>query len=186
WRLRGWQKLSYLLSGTYYFGGIPMLINLILPILFLFFGVWAVEMPFRGYVTHLIPFVTMFLAIHLLAQRWMRHPSERGLQWRGMLLKLGTWPVYVLALVFALSRRDVPYLPTPKVRRGGGNPLLVLPHAAVVLLSLAAIAWGLNSPLADFEGTRLMVFFASLNSLLMLPTIGVAAVEALRGGREVK
>jgi cellulose synthase (UDP-forming) len=182
-RLRGWRRFSYSLSATWYFGGIPMLINLVLPILFLFMAVWAVEMPFRGYVTHLSPFVALFLVIHLLAQRWMRHPSERGLQWRGMLLKLATWPVYVLAFFFAISGRKVPYLPTPKIRKGGGNVSLVVPHIAVVLLSLAAIAWGLNSPLRNFEGTQLMIFFASLNCLLMLPTIGVALGEMIRGRR---
>jgi cellulose synthase (UDP-forming) len=183
-QLKGWQKLSYSMSATYYLAGVPMLINLLLPIVFLFFAVWAVEMPFRGYATHLLPFAVLFVTIHLLAQRWMRDPSERGLQWRGMLLKLGTWPVYVLALVYAIAGRRVPYLPTPKTHTRGGRPLLVLPHAVVVVLSLAAIAWGIMSPLRDFEGTQLMIFFASLNCVLMLPTLGVALAEMLGGGEE--
>jgi len=145
-----------------------MLINLLLPIVFLFFGLWAVEMPFRGYITHLLPFVTLFFVLHLLAQKWMRHPSERGLQWRGMLLKLGTWPVYVLALIYAIVGKKVPWFPTSKRRNRGGAPMLVLPQLLIVLLSIAAIAWGWHSPLRDFEGTQLMMFFASLNCVLML------------------
>lgn len=182
-RLKGWQKLSYTMSATYYLAGVPMMINLLLPIIFLFFAVWAVEMPFRGYATHLFPFAVLFVVIHLLAQRWMRDPTERGLQWRGMLLKLGTWPVYVLALLYAMAGRRVPYLPTPKTHARGGKPLLILPHAVVVVLSLAAIAWGVSSPLRNFEGTQLMIFFASLNCALMLPTLSVALAEMV-GGRE--
>jgi hypothetical protein len=52
------------------------------------------------------------------------------------------------------------------------------------VLSLAAIAWGIMSPLRDFEGTQLMIFFASLNCVLMLPTLGVAVAEMLGGGEE--
>lgn len=180
--LRGWRRLGYTLSGTFYFSGVPMAINLFLPILFLFYALWAVEMPIRGYVTHLLPFVFFFLLIHLIAQRWMRHPTERGLQWRGALLKLGTWPVYVLALAYSLLRVNVPYLPTPKTRLRG-NPLLALPHAVVVVMSLAAIVHAWYSPLRDFEGTRLMMFFAGLNIALMLPVIGITIKETVNGRR---
>jgi hypothetical protein len=130
-------------------------------------------------VARLVPFVTLFLLIHLLSQRWMRHPSERGLQWRGMLLKLGTWPVYLLALGYALAGVKVPYLPTAKTRQRGNFVALVVPHMLVIMLSLAGIAWALNSPLARFDGTRLMMVFAAINCLLMLPTV-LAAVAGSR------
>ncbi len=173
-QLKGWQRISYLMSSTYYFVGVALAINLVLPIIFLFFGVWAVEMPFRGYVIHLIPFVVLFLLIHLFAQRWMRDKSERGLQWRGMLLKVGTWPIYVLALLFSLFGVKVPYLPTAKTRERKVFSGLVLPHISISILSVAAIIFSLNSPLSNYEGTKLMIAFAVLNILLMIPTIGSA------------
>jgi cellulose synthase (UDP-forming) len=172
--LKGWQKLCYLMSSTYYFVGVPIAINTILPIVFLFFGIWAVEMPFRSYLIHLIPFSVMFLVIHLYAQKWMRDKNERGLQLRGMLLKVGTWPIYILALIFALFGVKVPYLPTAKKRQHKVFPWLVIPHFLIVILSVTAIIYSLNSPLRDFDGTKLMILFAALNSLLMLPTIGAA------------
>jgi cellulose synthase (UDP-forming) len=173
-KLKGWQRLCYLMSSTYYFVGVPIAINTILPIIFLFFGIWAVEMPFRSYFIHLIPFIVLFLLIHVFAQRWMRDPKERGLQWRGMLLKVGTWPVYILALLFSISGVKVPYLPTAKNRQKKISLWMVIPHITIVLLSVSAIIYGLNSPLSNFDGTKLMVFFAALNSLLMLPTIASA------------
>ena len=182
--LKGWQKLSYLMSSTYYFVGVALAINLILPIIFLFFGVWAVEMPFRGYVIHLIPFVALFLFIHLFAQRWMRHPNERGLQWRGMLLKVGTWPIYLLALIFSMFGVKVPYLPTAKKRERKVFTGLVLPHIFIAVLSLSAVVYGLSSPLSNYYGTKLMVAFASLNTLLMLPTIGAAFTGFFAKGEE--
>lgn len=181
-QLPGWERVRYLISSTYYLIGLAIAINLFLPIIFLFTGIWAVEQPIQGYVARLVPFVTMFILIHLLSQRWMRHPSERGLQWRGMLLKLGTWPIYLLALAFAVVGVKVPYLPTAKTRQRGNFLALVLPHLAVIVLSLAGIAWALNSPLSQFDGTRLMIVFASINCLLMLPTV-LAAVAELRLAR---
>jgi cellulose synthase (UDP-forming) len=173
-RIPGWERLRYLIASTYYFIGVAIAINLLLPIVFLFTGIWAVEMPIRGYVLRLIPFVVLFLTIHILSQRWMRDRNERGFQLRGMLLKLGTWPVYVLALVYAVSGVAVPYLPTAKNRQSGNFLPLVIPHIAVIVLSAAGIAWALLSPLRDFDGTRLMIFFAVVNSLLMLPTVVAA------------
>jgi cellulose synthase (UDP-forming) len=178
WKLPGWERVRYLISSTYYLIGVAITINLLLPIVFLFTGVWAVEMPIQGYVARLVPFVTMFLLIHLLSQRWMRHPSERGLQWRGMLLKLGTWPVYLLALAYAVGGVKVPYLPTAKTRQRGNFIGLVLPHLVIIALSLAGIVWALNSPLADFDGTRLMIVLATINCMLMMPTVLAAVAEA--------
>ena len=74
--------------------------------------------------------------------------------------------------------------PEIMVTRGStGTPLLVLPQLGIVLLSLAAIVWGWMSPLRDFEGTRLMMFFAALNCVLTLPTIAVAFSEMHKGRR---
>jgi hypothetical protein len=132
----------------------------------------------------LLPFVTLFLLIHLVSQRWMRDRSERGFQLRGMLLKLGTWPVYILALVYAIAGVAVPYLPTAKNRQAGNFLHLVTPHLAIIGLSVAGIAWALNSPLRDFDGTRLMIFFAVVNCLLMLPTVLAAVSDWRRSGVE--
>ncbi|HUF30513.1 MAG TPA: glycosyltransferase [Gemmatimonadaceae bacterium] len=178
WKLPGWERLRYVVSSTYYLIGVAIAINLLLPIVFLFTGIWAVEQPIQSYVLRLVPFITMFLLLHLLSQRWMRHRSERGLQWRGMLLKLGTWPVYLMALAFAVAGAKVPYLPTAKTRQRGNSLRLVVPHVAIIILSLAGIVWALQSPLADFDGTRLMIVFASINCVLMLPTVIAAVADA--------
>jgi cellulose synthase (UDP-forming) len=183
-QIPGWERFRYLIASTYYLIGLAIAINLLLPIIFLFTGIWAVEMPIRGYVIRLIPFVTLFIAIHVVSQRWMRDPSERGFQLRGMLLKLGTWPVYLLALFYAIARVAVPYLPTAKNRQSGNFLPLVLPHLAIIFGSIAGIVWALNSPLRHFDGTRLMMIFAVVNCFLMLPTVLAALSDWRRGGGE--
>ena len=176
-RLCGWQRLTYLLTGSYYLVGIAMTINLVLPILFLFFGLWAVEMRFDDFLIHLVPFVVMFLIIHVVSQVWMRHSSERGLQWRGMLLKVASWSVFLQGFFQAVLGVTVEYTPTPKNRTSGGSVRHVAPHLAIIGLSAAAIIYGASSEQSTFEGTHLMMFFAGLNILLMLPAPLIAFKE---------
>jgi cellulose synthase (UDP-forming) len=181
-RIPGWERFRYLIASTYYLIGLAIAINLLLPIVFLFTGIWAVEMPIRGYVLRLIPFVLLFLLIHSISQRWMRDRRERGFQLRGMLLKLGTWPVYVLALFYAIAGVAVPYLPTAKNRQAGNFLHLVTPHLAIIGFSIGGIVWALNSPLRNFDGTRLMIVFAVVNCFLMLPTVLAAISDWRRSG----
>jgi len=180
------QKLHYFFAGTYYFEGIASLITCILPILFLFFGLWAVEMEFGEFLIHMLPYAMMTFFIGWYVQRWFRHPSEKGFLWRGMFLKKGTWPIYVLSFIYLLTGTKVPYLPTPKTAEKGTFTALVLPHLAVIILSAAAIAFCLITSVRFVTGTKLMIFFAASNIVFLLPTVVTAHANWFRhpkGGR---
>lgn len=173
-RMRFPNALHYLFAGTYYLEGVATAITCILPILFLFFGLWAVEMKLEAFLLHLAPYVLMSFLIGWYTQRWLRHRSEQGFPWRGMFLLKGTWPVFLLGLVYCLSRTRVPYLPTPKTAEKGVFTNLVLPHMAVIVLSFAAIVYALLTYDRFVTGTWLMMFFAGCNIVLMTPTVLVA------------
>jgi cellulose synthase (UDP-forming) len=180
------QKLHYFFAGTYYLEGAAAAITSILPILFLFFGLWAVEMDLQNFLLHIGPYAVMTFFIAWYAQRWYRYESEKGLLWRGMFLKKGTWPIFMLGLTYCLTRTKVPYLPTPKTAEKGIFTNLVVPHLAVMGLSAAAIAYALLTYDRFVAGTQLMMFFAACNILFLLPTV-IIAHEAWfkpeRGGR---
>ena len=168
------QKVHYFFAGTYYLEGPAIAVTCILPIVFLFFGLWAVEMDFGEFLIHITPFVTMSILIGWFVQRWYRDRSEKGFLWRGMFLKKGTWPIYVLGLAYCLTRTRVPYLPTPKTADRNVYTSLVVPHLTVMGLSAAAVVYALLSYDRFVIGTRLMMFFAACNIVLMLPTVLVA------------
>ena len=45
----------------------------------------------------------------------MCHPeTEKGLHWRGMILKFSCWPVFFLGFLLAIVDADIPYIPTAK------------------------------------------------------------------------
>jgi cellulose synthase (UDP-forming) len=173
-RMRIGSALHYFFAGTYYLDGIATAITCILPIIFLFFGLWAVEMPLPAFLRHVAPYALMSFFVGWYTQRWLRHHSEQGFPWRGMFLMKGTWPVFVLGFVYFITRTAVPYLPTPKTAEKGIFTSLVLPHIAVIGFSTAAIVYAFSTYERFVTGTWLMMFFAGCNIVLMTPTVLIA------------
>lgn len=168
------QNLHYLFAGTFYLEGIATAVTCILPILFLFFGIWAVEMQLNEFLLHIIPYTFFSFVIGWYMQRWFRHPTEKGFLWRGMFLKIGTWPIYVLGFIYFVTRTKVPYLPTPKNKEKGIFTSLVIPHILIILLSICAIIFNLTTSGRIDDGELLMIFFAVCNIILMIPTVYMA------------
>ncbi|MBD3321007.1 MAG: glycosyltransferase [Chitinivibrionales bacterium] len=177
------QKLHYLFAGTFYLEGLATAITCILPILFLFFELYAVEMQLDEFIVHLTPYAVMSLGISFYVQRWFRHTSEKGLLWRGMVLFKGAWPIFTLGFLYWATRTKVPYLPTPKKAEKGIFTNLVMPHIAVIALSAAAIIYALVTYERFVTGTKLMIFFALCNIVLMMPTVLIAHAGLFSGNK---
>ncbi len=140
WRnLSGWQCLSYITIGTYYFSGVISFFFLIIPYLFLWFGILPANMDFIDFVVHWFPVAVIGISIYLYVQKWLCHPQhERGLHWRGMFLKFACWPVFFLGFVLSLLDADIPYIPTSKQAVKGFTPFmrLLLIHQLLFILTI--------------------------------------------------
>jgi cellulose synthase (UDP-forming) len=176
-RLSWWQRLSYATIGTYYAFGVTTLFYLVIPYAYLWGGLNPARMPFAEFVTHGGPVALMGVAIYLFAQRWLCHPStERGLHWRGMMLKVACWPVFLVGTVLAVMRAEIPYIPTAKEAVAGRFLRLAWPHlvlAALFVTTLAYTAHGrlVGTPEAELvltaEAVWGMVGFATIAALLV-------------------
>ena len=141
-RLTNHQRISYLMIGTYYLVGLTSLIYLTIPLLYLLTGAQPAAMFLADYVVHALPVGIFGAIIYRFVQRWLCDPArERGWHWRGMLLKIGCWSVYLRGLLLALANVTVPYIPTPKERRRGSFVRLAAVPLAIVMISLFAIGW---------------------------------------------
>jgi len=69
----------------------------------------------------------------------VRPARERGWHWRGMLLKVGCWSVYLKGLVLALLGIAVPYIPTAKSRQSGNFWRLAAVPLTITLASFATL-----------------------------------------------
>ena len=135
-RALGWrQRLSYLAIGTYYLFGTTTPLFLLIPYLFLWFGVQPAAMRFAEFLTVVTPVGIIGTVIYVLMQRWLCDPAtERGIHLRGMALKIACWPVFLAGTLLAIVRADVPYIPTAKEAVAGRFLRLAWPQLALIIL----------------------------------------------------
>jgi len=115
-----WQKLSYSAIGTYYLVGATSFFYLIIPYLFFWLGLLPAQMHFVDFLIQVLPIGIFALAIYLFVQNWLSHPgTERGVHWRGMILKFASWPVLFLGFMLSVVNAEIPYIPTAKKAETG-------------------------------------------------------------------
>ncbi len=135
-----WQKLSYSTISTYYLVGVTMLAFVLFPFLYFLTGALPAHMQFVPFLQNTALVLIADVAIYLFIQRWLCHPeTERGLHWRGMVLKFACTPVFVLGFVLSLVNAEIPYIPTAKKAVTGYFTPFARPMVAHVLLFVAAV-----------------------------------------------
>lgn len=139
-RLNWWQRLSYLTIGSYYLVGVTTLVFLVLPYLYLWTGVQPAAMRFAEFVTMGAPVAVIGMAMYAWMQRWLCDPAtERGTHWRGLVLKVACWPIFLTGTVLAILRAEIPYIPTAKEAVRGRFLRLAWPHLALIALYLTTL-----------------------------------------------
>jgi cellulose synthase (UDP-forming) len=135
------QRLSYLTIGTYYLCGITTCTFLAVPYLYLWTGLQPAAMRFDGFLSAVAPVAMMGVTIYLFVQRWLCDPkAERGLHWRGFVLKLACWPVFLAGTVLAMVRAEIPYIPTAKEAVRGRFVRLAWPQLALLAVFGVTVA----------------------------------------------
>jgi cellulose synthase (UDP-forming) len=190
WRLTTYQKISYFMIGSYYLVGVTALIFLSVPLIYLFLGKQPAVFLLSEYIQHATPVGLFGTAVYFFSQRWLAdRRRERGLHWRGTLLKIGCWSVYLRGLILAILGVAVPYIPTAKERRRGRFwPLARMP-ILVMVIGLLAILWTAwtqlyvvpeSEVLITTEVTLGMVTFAIVNAVLMSGRLYAAWTDRVR------
>lgn len=140
-KLRWRQRLSYLAIGTYYLFGVTTPLFLLIPYLFLWFGVQPTLMPFAEFATVVAPVGIVGTVMYLTVQRWLCDSRrERGIHWRGLALKIACWPVFLAGTLLAIVRADVPYIPTAKEAVRGRFLRLAWPQLVLIAVYAATVA----------------------------------------------
>jgi cellulose synthase (UDP-forming) len=177
-KLSFWQKLSYLTIGTYYLVGTTQFFFTFIPFLFFLTGILPAQMSFVNFLIN-GSFIAFFgVSIYLYIQKWMCHrETERGLHWRGMVLKYACWPVFFLGFLLALVDAEIPYIPTAKKAVRGSitpfaRPLII--HITLFLIAVVGVFTFRRFfiPEADLilsaEKTWAMIGFASIAFLMSI------------------
>ncbi|MBL0049912.1 MAG: glycosyltransferase [Bacteroidetes bacterium] len=175
-KLSFWQRISYSTIGTYYLVGTTTLIYMLIPFLYLLFGVLPANMRFIEFIEFGIPVTLISILIYLYVQIWMCHPKvERGLHWNGIILKFATWPVFFLGFLLSLVDGEIPYIPTAKQAVTGKVSPFARPLLAHILLFVITVFYTLyqrryivaeTTLVKTAEQTWGMIAFASISVLL--------------------
>ena len=176
-RLTFHQKISYFMIGSYYLVGLTSLIYFTIPLLYLWLGKQPAAMVLADYLEHAVPVGLLGLAIYRISQQWLCDPArERGWHWRGTLLKIGAWNIYLKGLWLALRGVPVPYIPTVKERRLGdfwSYARLPLAVVAVSAITVAIVVYRRLFLLDEThvrittEATFAMIGFLTINCIFM-------------------
>ncbi|MGZ8829307.1 MAG: glycosyltransferase family 2 protein [Thermoanaerobaculia bacterium] len=191
-RLTTHQKISYLMIGSYYVVGLTTLIYMAIPLMYLWLGAQPAAVLLAKYLQHALPIGLLGAIIYRFQQRWLCDPvRERGWHWRGTLLKIGAWNVYLRGLILAVRGVDVPYIPTRKERHRGSFWNLARWPVLTIALSVVTIVWTVLQHLyflPEFEVlittevTVGMVMFLLVNIVLMSGRVYAAWADSREEG----
>lgn len=144
WKELTWkQRLAYLTISTYYLGGFVLLIYILIPYVFFLTDLMPANMYFSDFIVYGAPVVFFGLWIYLYLQRWVcDRKTERGIHWRGSILKFSTWAVFLYGSILAVFNARIPYIPTAKEAVTGRLTRFVLPlilHWIVFIFTLVFV-----------------------------------------------
>jgi len=125
------QRIQYLLSGLYYFNGFIVLIDMIMPIFFLLFGIQIVAATTTSFAFFFIPYI--FLTLYTLYQ-----VSGFAITFRAISFSQASFFLQLRALGSLLIRKDMSFAVTPKTEQSGNFLFLVYPHLLYIAVTLGA------------------------------------------------
>jgi cellulose synthase (UDP-forming) len=163
------QRLQYLFTGTHYLLSVAMLTFMLLPAAYLLFAVSPIKADGWTWATHYLPFYAMTLLV-----TWLQ---SGGFRISAIVASIGAAPVHARALLATLRNKPAAWRATNQAGRGGRSLWVVMPHVALLVLNVTAIAVGLVV-MADPPPTWLSVGWASMHVLVL----GRMIAEAVTGG----
>lgn len=130
-RLAVMQKIQYLSSALYYFNGPIVFIDMIMPLLALFFALTPVSATTTSFALFFVPFMFLNLFTLYIA-------SEGRLTFRAISFSQASWTLQLKALFAVLTRQKTAFAVTPKKQQHGNFLSLAYPHILYIILGVAA------------------------------------------------
>ncbi len=126
------QKIEYLSSALYYFNGVIVLIDIIMPLIFLYFGLQPVNATTTSFAIFFLPFLFLSLYSVYLATGGYLH-------FGAISFSQSSWPLQLQAVWSILTGKKMGFSVTPKQAQEGNYLFLVYPHLAYIFLLMGGI-----------------------------------------------
>lgn len=167
-RLTSVQWWEYFLSGTWYFVGWAFFLMMICPVAFLLFEIRPLLTEPYAYAVAYIPYL-LFSSLQFFVSMSMRGFRAKY-QWFGQALTYLTFPIYMLAAIYALLGKKIPFAVTPKGGSGKSSLKYFWPQIAMMLIIFFAITVGIWKSVQQFDAALLINILWSVYYLILLST----------------
>lgn len=147
--LKAGQWLEYLLSTTYYWVGLVNFIFLLLPILYIFFGIKPLRLDALTYLAVFLPYLAF--SLHTFYAGMEARNFKIGDMVLGQQLGFLSFPTHIAAGLSAVAGRKRPFGVTPKGVGGRVSYWSLWPQLLMLALSAGACGWGLYRYFAGFD-----------------------------------
>ena len=129
------QKIQYIASASFYLSGVIVLMNALLPLVYFFFALKPLTINTMTLALIFLPYI--FVILYTL-----QHTSNFTYTFRALSFSLGSFTIYIKALLQTIFRIKNGFVVTSKKRVSGNHGRLVVPHLIFIALVIAGIAWG--------------------------------------------
>ncbi len=130
------QRIQYLSSALYYFNGVIVLVDMLMPLIFLFTGLQAVTTSTTSFAIFFIPFILSSLYT-------LYKISDGNLTFRAVSFSQSIWTLQIVAIISILLGKKMAFSITPKQAQTGNFISLAYPHIAYTVLVLAGSIYGI-------------------------------------------
>jgi cellulose synthase (UDP-forming) len=161
------QKLQYVLSASYYVSGVVVLIDAVLPLLFLFSGLTAIHISTMSLALVFLPYI--FLCLYTLQKT-----SHFAYTFGAIAFSLSAFYLQLRAIVAVLANQKTAFAVTAKSKVHGNFLYLASPHLLYVGLVMIGVLVGLQRE--GFNASLVTnVGWALVNVVIFLPFILAAS-----------
>lgn len=160
------QRLHFFFGPVHFMQGWITIFTMLVPVISLLFGGIAWKIKPETFFILVLPLVALVMITRAMAQRYVRHESERGIHLPSGILAIGTWWIFSIGNLCALFRKKIPYVPTPKDDEFEDAWKLSIPNFVAAAICIAAVPYGLVRDLTSY--TIIMSSFALCNAIFLL------------------
>jgi cellulose synthase (UDP-forming) len=130
------QKLNYFISASYYLGGLVVIINLITPLTYLFFGLEPLQSSSMILPALFLPYIVFSVLI-------LNMSTNSGYTFKALAFSNGSFWIFCKALFSVIFRQQNSFQVTSKQKLSGNFILLVWPHLLYFGLGIVAVIFGI-------------------------------------------
>jgi cellulose synthase (UDP-forming) len=163
------QRIQYLISASYFLSGLVVIYDAILPLIFLFTGIIAVNTSSMELAIVFVPYI--FLTLYTL-----QLSSNFSMSFRAIAFSLSSFFLQLRAIVAVLLKQKTSFSVTSKQQIEGNFLYLTIPH--ILYIVLAAVGLGLGLSREGLSASLLANFaWVAINIVVFLTFIRAAAPE---------